>query len=94
VPSGRTISVAARTKVGSDMTWMALEGEEEEKEEEEEEEEALSALESDLRERIDLKEGIVDRGTLVSVELGSMDRMRRMGGRVGSEGWLVEREGR
>jgi hypothetical protein len=90
VPSGRTISVAARTKVGSDMTWMALEGEEEEKEEEE----ALSALESDLRERIDLKEGIVDRGTLVSVELGSMDRMRRMGGRVGSEGWLVEREGR
>jgi hypothetical protein len=33
VPSGRTISVAARTKVGSEMTWMALEEEAEEEEE-------------------------------------------------------------
>jgi hypothetical protein len=66
----------------------------EEEAEEEEEEEALSALESDLRERMDLKEGIVDRGGLVSVRFGSLDRMRRMGGRVGSEGWLVEREDR
>jgi hypothetical protein len=87
VPSGRTISVAARTKVGSEMTWMALE----------KEEEALSALGSDLRERMDLKEGIVDRSRSVGlgwVGLGSLDRMRWMGGRVGSKGWLVEREGR
>jgi hypothetical protein len=56
VPSGRTISVAARTKVGSEMSWMALE-----------EEEGLSALESDLREKMDLKEGIVDRNRLVRV---------------------------
>jgi hypothetical protein len=60
----------------------------------EEEEEALSALESELRERMDLKEGIVGRSGLVSVGLGSLDWMRRMEGCVGSEGWLVEREGR
>jgi hypothetical protein len=50
-----------------------------------------------LRERMDLKEGIVDRSRSVElgwVGLGSLDRMRCMGGRVGSKGWLVEREGR
>jgi hypothetical protein len=87
VPSGRTISVAPRTKVRPEMTWMALE----------EEEEGLNESdlsESDLRERMDLKEGIVDRSRLGWVGWGSLVRLRRMVGRVGSEGWLVEREGR
>jgi hypothetical protein len=79
VPSGRTISDAARTKVGSEMTWMALE----------EEEEVLSALESDLRVRMDLKEGIVDRRRLDSIGSGSVAWI----GCVGWEGASVARAG-